>query len=75
LPSPDEALAYEFSPEEEIAIAAFRRVQIVGTPDVVRQRIEERAAATEADEVMIASHTYDPAARLHSYELVARAMA
>jgi alkanesulfonate monooxygenase SsuD/methylene tetrahydromethanopterin reductase-like flavin-dependent oxidoreductase (luciferase family) len=73
MPDPDEALAYVFTPEEEIAIAAFRRVQIVGTPAYVRERIEQAALRTSADEVMIASHTFEPAARLRSYELVAGA--
>ena len=70
---PDEALAYTFTPDEEIAIAAFRRVQIVGTQAIVRSRIDLAARSTLADEIMVASHTFDPAARLRSYELVASA--
>jgi len=73
MPSPDEALAYVFTPEEEIAVAAFRRVQIVGPPSYVRERIERAVEQTRADEVMLASHTFEPEARLRSYELVARA--
>ncbi|HMI89273.1 MAG TPA: LLM class flavin-dependent oxidoreductase [Polyangiaceae bacterium] len=73
MPPPDEALAYVFTPEEEIAIAAFRRAQIVGTPPDVRKSIEHAVQQTAADEVMIASHTFEPAARLRSYELVAGA--
>ncbi len=75
MPSPDEALAYVFTPAEEVAIAAFRRVQIVGTPAHVRERIEHVVARTRADEVMLASHTSEPEARLRSYELVAGALA
>jgi luciferase family oxidoreductase group 1 len=70
---PDEALAYTFTPDEESAIAAFRRVQIVGTQAIVRSRIDLAARSTLADEIMVASHTFDPAARLRSYELVASA--
>jgi luciferase family oxidoreductase group 1 len=73
MPSPDEALGYVFTPEEEIAIASYRRVQIVGTPEHVRERIERAAASTSADEIMIASHAFDPEARLRSYELIAGA--
>jgi luciferase family oxidoreductase group 1 len=73
MPSPDEALAHTFTPEEEAAIGYFRRLVIVGTPDVVRRRIEEAVARTAADEVMIATHAFEPAARVRSYELVARA--
>jgi alkanesulfonate monooxygenase SsuD/methylene tetrahydromethanopterin reductase-like flavin-dependent oxidoreductase (luciferase family) len=73
MPPPDEALAHIFTPEEELAITAFRRVQIVGTPTHVRDRIEQAVRATAADEVMVASHAFEAAARLRSYELVAGA--
>ena len=36
-------------------------------------RIEAVAAQTAADEVMIATHAFDPSARVRSYELVAQA--
>jgi luciferase family oxidoreductase group 1 len=73
LPHPDVALAYQFSPEEEIAVSSFRRVQIVGTPDQVRARVEDAVRLTSADEVMIATHAFEPLARQRSYELVAQA--
>jgi luciferase family oxidoreductase group 1 len=73
LPSPDEALAYEFSAEEQAIAELYRRLQIVGTPEQVWARIEAIAARTQADEVMVATHAYDPAARIRSYELVAQA--
>ncbi|MET0591347.1 MAG: LLM class flavin-dependent oxidoreductase [Polyangiaceae bacterium] len=75
MPPPDEALQYVFSPAEELAIASFRRVQILGTAPDVRARIEQAVQATKADEVMLASHTYEPEARLRSYELIAGAFA
>jgi len=74
LPSPDEALACRFTPEEEIALAAFRPRQIVGTPEDVRARVTEAATRTFADEVMITTHAFDPSARARSYALVARAL-
>lgn len=75
LPSPDEAMAYEYSPEEQGVAELYRRLQIVGTPEHVYGRIEAIAARTGADEVMVATHAYEPAARIRSYELVARAFA
>lgn len=45
----------------------------MGTPQQVRARIEDVAARTGADEVMLATHAYDVAARIRSYELVAEA--
>jgi hypothetical protein len=39
----------------------------------VRARIEDAAARTEADEIMLVTHAFEREARLRSYELVARA--
>jgi luciferase family oxidoreductase group 1 len=75
MPSPEEALRYPYTREEEAGIAQFRRLQIVGTPDRVRPAIERVAELTQADEVMIATHAHDPAARVRSYELIAGAFA
>jgi len=71
MPSPEEAAAHRFSPEEEAGIAQFRRLQITGTPAAVRRGIERMAEITQADEVMIATHAHDPAARIRSYRLIA----
>jgi luciferase family oxidoreductase group 1 len=75
LRSPDEALRRTFSPGEAQTVAFFRRLQVVGTPDQVKERIEGAARATRADEIMIATHAYDLADRVRSYELVAAALA
>ncbi|HET9953529.1 MAG TPA: LLM class flavin-dependent oxidoreductase [Polyangiaceae bacterium] len=72
LMSPEQAEQYRFSPEEEAAIGFARRLQIVGTPAYVRERIEAVAQSTAADEVMVATHAYVPEQRLRSYELLAR---
>lgn len=71
--TPEEAARYVFSPDEEVAVASFRRIVISGTPDAVRRRIVEAAERTGADEVMIATHAAEPSARVRSYELIARA--
>ena len=65
-------MAHVFTPEEQPLVASYRRLQIAGTPDQVRARIKEIATRTRADEVMIATHAYDPVARVRSYELVAQ---
>ena len=51
----------------------YKSLQIIGTPDQVRARIADVVARTEADEVMLVTHAFEPAARLRSYELVAQA--
>jgi luciferase family oxidoreductase group 1 len=75
MPSPDEALTHVYSPAERAIVAQFQRLQIVGTPPEVRARIEQVTESTAADEVMVATHAFDPAARAHSYELIAAAFA
>lgn len=73
MPSPEDAMAHVFTPDEQAIVTGFKKLQIVGTPEQVRRRIEEIAARTKADEVMIATHAYDVAERVRSYELVAQA--
>ena len=73
MPSPEEAMAHIFTPGEQTIVEFYKKLQIVGTPEQVRARIEEVATRTGADEVMIATHAYDPVARVRSYELVAQA--
>jgi luciferase family oxidoreductase group 1 len=43
----------------------------IGSPETVRAGIEAFIARTGADELMITSQIYDPAARLRSYEIAA----
>jgi len=73
LPSPEEAMAHVFTPEEKSIAASFKKLQIVGTPEQVRARIKEIATRTGADEVMVSTQAYDPSARIRSFELVAQA--
>jgi luciferase family oxidoreductase group 1 len=75
MPSPEQALAHVYTPEEQATVAQFRRLQIIGTPERVRAAIERVVESTAADEVMLATHAYDSAARVRSYELVAGAFA
>jgi luciferase family oxidoreductase group 1 len=71
LPSPEEAAAYPYTPHERAIAESRRALQIAGDPATVRARIEALAAESEADEVMVTTMAYDPAARLRSYELLA----
>lgn len=73
LPHPDVAMAHAFSPDERAIVDFFTHLRICGTPEQVRDRIEEAAARTEADEIMLVTHAFEPQARLRSYELVAQA--
>ncbi|HYP86758.1 MAG TPA: LLM class flavin-dependent oxidoreductase [Polyangiaceae bacterium] len=75
IPSPETALAFHYSDQEAAVAHGYRQMQIVGTPETVRERIEALAHRTRADEVMLTTVTHDPAARLRSYELLAAAFA
>ena len=71
LPSPEEAMAYPYTPAERRLADAYRSMQVVGDPRTVRARIEELAEHTAADEVMVTTNVYDHAERLRSYERLA----
>ena len=44
----------------------------IGSPDTVRDQMDDFVARTGADELMVTSQIYDHAARLHSYEITAQ---
>ena len=52
---------------------AHQAVRMVGTPDVVVERLEEFAAEHELDELIVTTYTYDPQMRRRSYRLLAEA--
>jgi luciferase family oxidoreductase group 1 len=56
---------------EAIGDAPVARVSFVGAPNTVAEEMHAFARQTAADELIVVSHIYDHAARLHSYELVA----
>lgn len=72
-PSPEEARAHAYTPQELSAVRERRELLVVGTPERVRARIEEMVAETGADEVMVTSLIHSHADRLRSYELLADA--
>jgi len=47
------------------------RVSFVGSPGTVIAEMRDFIARTGADEVIVAAHIYDHAARLRSYEIAA----
>jgi luciferase family oxidoreductase group 1 len=73
LASPEDALAYPYSPIDRDRIRARRERLFVGAPTTVRERLTPLIEATAADEVMVTTMIYDHAARRRSYELLAQA--
>jgi luciferase family oxidoreductase group 1 len=73
LASPEEAMAYPYTPEERAVVRAYRDLVVLGSPATVRAQIEEIVERTGVKEVMISSNLYSHEERLRSYELVAEA--
>ena len=71
VPTVEKALAFFDEPGESQA-ASGRRV-VLGTPEAVRDGLEEVAAQYGAGEVLVVTITYDHGARRRSYELIAEA--
>lgn len=71
LPSPDEADAYNFTPEESAAVREATRSHIIGDPTTVREGLDNLVTRTGADELMISTRTHSYEARLQSFALVA----
>lgn len=68
-----EALAYPYTERDREIIRRERARAVIGTPDEVAARLQRIADDFAADELMVITITGDYAARLRSYELLARA--
>jgi luciferase family oxidoreductase group 1 len=75
LPSPEEAMAHRFTPDELDHVRRYRRAQVLGAAEQVGSEITRLVDETAADEVMVLTMVHDHAERLRSYELIARAVA
>jgi luciferase family oxidoreductase group 1 len=71
VPTLEEAERYPYTETDRQRIAHHSRRVVLGTPDVVKQRLLEIKAEFEADELMVITITGDYDSRLHSYELLA----
>lgn len=74
IPSPDEALRYRYTPQEQMIVESNRARHFIGSPATVAAAIRDLVASTHADEVMVTSMIHEHTARMHSYELVAVAL-
>jgi len=73
LASPEEALAFPYTPVDFERIRHRRSRLFVGAAETVREKLLPLIASTKADEVMATTMIYDHAARRRSYELLAQA--
>ena len=72
-PSIEEALAYNYSPEEKVMLETVKKRGIVGTPEQVRGRLLALGEEYGVDDFVILTITHDHADRVRSYELLADA--
>lgn len=72
-PSPEEALAYPYTEADRAQIKAISARSISGTPERVREKLEQLAASYGAEELNILTITYEFAARVRSYRLISEA--
>ena len=72
-PAPEEAAAYDYTPDEREFVDSWTASHVVGSPATVRQGLLELQQRTEANELMLTTNVFDHADRIRSYELVAEA--
>ena len=73
LESPEQAAAYPYTDGERTMIEKLRAKATVGDASQVADKLRALARKLELDEIVINTWTFDPAARRHSYKLLADA--
>ena len=73
VPSIEEAEAYPYTEHERAHVERMKAKALVGAPEQVKAKLEALAARHGAAEIAVLTATFDPAARLRSYQLLAEA--
>ena len=71
LPPPIEGYEETLTQQEKLVLDDILSCSIAGSGKTVQAGIEDFAARTQADELIITSHIYDHAKRLRSFEILA----
>jgi luciferase family oxidoreductase group 1 len=71
LPPPVANFGDRLGPVERSILDQALVRSVVGSPETVRQGLESFVSETGADELMVTSQIFDPAARLRSFEILA----
>ncbi|MBO4275349.1 LLM class flavin-dependent oxidoreductase, partial [Microbispora triticiradicis] len=74
-PTPEEALAYDWSEEDRALVADRVDTRFAGTPEKVVEGLRVLKEATGADELLVTTITHDHADRVRSQDLLAEAWA
>lgn len=75
VPTPEEAAAYPYSPQEQAFVDDRLGGQVIGSPDTVRDGVRALVERTGVDELMVVTSAHAGADRLRSHELLAAALA
>lgn len=73
LPSPEEAAAHRYTPDEADQVRRYMRAQVLGDAARVRDELGALVDETGADEVMVMTSVHDHDARVLSYRMLAEA--
>lgn len=73
-PSPEKAVAYEYSPFELARVKENRKRMVIGTPNKVRDELYRLSEMYETEDLMLVSIMYDFADKMKSLELIANEM-
>jgi luciferase family oxidoreductase group 1 len=71
LPPPVDRMDDFWTPEERAAIQHRSQYSAVGSPETVRNRLQQLLEQTRADELIVTAQIYDHTARLNSFEIAA----
>ncbi|MFD1711184.1 LLM class flavin-dependent oxidoreductase [Ottowia flava] len=66
---PQPGFFQQLSPQEKAGIADFLACAVIGSPDTVRQGLQQLAEQTGCDEIMFTCDIYDPALRLRAMDI------
>jgi luciferase family oxidoreductase group 1 len=73
LPKPVQSMTEHWTPLEKTGVEHAFREAIVGSPETVKKGLNAFIERTHIDELMVTAAIHDHSARLHSFELVAKA--
>ena len=71
VPTPEEAMAYKYQPNEWAYVMQYQRLCADGDPQQVREKLESIAEAYQTPDLSVVTICHSYADRLRSYELVA----
>lgn len=74
LPPPVAGFAEKLPLQSRSMLDSLLSCSAIGTPEQARRQVEEFVKRTEADELIVTAQIYDKAARIRSYELLAKAV-